>query len=58
MSRGTFWESGRPRLPWRLSGCGAKNDVKYKIAVIPKGLTHQHWQSVHRGGTTRAACWT
>ena len=39
-----------------LSGCGAKkDDVKYKIAVIPKGLTHQHWQSVHRGAERAAA---
>lgn len=33
-----------------LSGCGAgKSDVKYRIAVIPKGLTHEFWQSIHRG---------
>jgi len=34
-------------------GCGGCGDnqpaAKYKIAVIPKGLTHEFWQSVHRG---------
>jgi ribose transport system substrate-binding protein len=33
-----------------LSGCGgSKPDYKYRIAVIPKGLTHEFWQSIHRG---------
>lgn len=29
-------------------GCG-KPAEQYTIVVIPKGLTHEHWQSVHRG---------
>jgi ribose transport system substrate-binding protein len=32
-----------------LSGCGTKTTYKYRIAVIPKGLTHEFWQSIHRG---------
>jgi ribose transport system substrate-binding protein len=38
-----------------LCGCGgggggnANPEYKYKVAVIPKGLTHEFWQSVHRG---------
>ena len=39
-----------------LVGCGGpKADYKYRIAVIPKGLTHEHWQSVHRGADRAAA---
>src|SRR5438309_10920743 len=37
-----------------LSGCGSKKKYKYRIAVIPKGLTHEHWQSVHRGAERAA----
>jgi len=37
-----------------LSGCGSKKKYKYRIAVIPKGLTHEHWQSVHRGADRAA----
>jgi ribose transport system substrate-binding protein len=33
-----------------LAGCGgAPPNYKYRIAVIPKGLTHEFWQSIHRG---------
>src|SRR5437763_5967932 len=28
---------------------------RYRIAVIPKGLTHEHWQSVERGARRAAA---
>lgn len=38
------------------SGCG--EPVKYTIAVIPKGLTHQHWESVRRGAERAAADFT
>ncbi len=41
-----------------LSGCGPgtpKATPKYTIALIPKGLTHQHWESIHRGGLRAAA---
>lgn len=37
-----------------LSGCGGKPAYKYRIAVIPKGLTHEHWQSVERGANRAA----
>jgi ribose transport system substrate-binding protein len=31
-------------------GCGANRPAaKYRIAVIPKGLTNEFWQSIHRG---------
>src|SRR6266849_3796201 len=40
-----------------LCGCGGGNQqkAKYRIAVIPKGLTHEFWQSVHRGAEQAAA---
>jgi len=45
-----------------LYGCssGSKDGGKtptdrYRIAVIPKGLTHEHWQSVERGARRAAA---
>jgi ribose transport system substrate-binding protein len=38
-----------------LAGCGPRTDYKYRIVVIPKGLTHEHWQSVHRGADRAAA---
>src|SRR5581483_4373925 len=38
-----------------LSGCGsARQEYKYRIAVIPKGLTHEFWQSIHRGAERAA----
>jgi ribose transport system substrate-binding protein len=38
-----------------LAGCGKKKaDHKYTIAVIPKGRTHEHWQSVERGARRAA----
>ena len=54
MSREAFWSLAAVAC-LSLSGCRAKNDVKYKIAVIPKGLTHQHWLSVRRGAERAAA---
>ncbi len=30
-------------------------NYKYHIAVIPKGLTHEFWQSIHRGADRAAA---
>jgi ribose transport system substrate-binding protein len=39
-----------------MLGCtGAKQDYKYRIAVIPKGMTHDFWQSIHRGAERAAA---
>ena len=35
-------------------GCGGPQE-QFTIVVIPKGLTHEHWQSVHRGAERCAA---
>ncbi len=35
-------------------GCGGPNP-DYTVVVIPKGLTHEHWQSVRRGAERCAA---
>jgi ribose transport system substrate-binding protein len=37
-----------------LNGCGSKPEYKYRIAVVPKGLTHEFWQSIHRGAERAA----
>jgi ribose transport system substrate-binding protein len=38
-----------------LAGCGGQGaEYKYRIVVIPKGLTHEHWQSVNRGAERAA----
>jgi ribose transport system substrate-binding protein len=37
-----------------LGGCGPRVSYKYRIAVIPKGLTHEFWQSIHRGALRAA----
>ena len=36
-----------------LTGCGDADDV-LRIVVIPKGLTHEFWQSIHRGAERAA----
>jgi ribose transport system substrate-binding protein len=39
-----------------LSGCGdTKPAAKYRVAVIPKGLSHAFWQSIHRGALRAAS---
>jgi ribose transport system substrate-binding protein len=39
-----------------LCGCSPPSaPVKYRIAVIPKGLLHEFWQSIHRGAERAAA---
>lgn len=39
-----------------LGGCSQPStNVKYRLAVIPKGLTHEFWQSIHRGAERAAA---
>jgi ABC-type sugar transport system substrate-binding protein len=35
-------------------GDGQQADVKYRIAVIPKGTTHEFWKSVHAGAAQAA----
>lgn len=48
-----------PRTAWwavaaaLLAGCSAP-EYDQRIVVIPKGLTHEHWQSVHRGALRAA----
>ncbi len=37
------------------SGCGPATHYKYRIAIIPKGLTHEFWQSIHHGADRAAA---
>jgi ribose transport system substrate-binding protein len=38
------------------AGCGANRPAaKYRIAVIPKGLTNEFWQSIHRGADRAGA---
>ena len=36
------------------SGC-ARPAADYLVVVIPKGMSHEHWQSVHRGADRAAA---
>jgi ribose transport system substrate-binding protein len=39
-----------------LAGCGeGRPRARYRIAVIPKGMTHEFWQSIHRGAERGAA---
>src|SRR5262245_2767765 len=43
------------REPAQFSGESEKPaNVKYRIAVIPKGTTHEFWKSVHAGATQAA----
>ena len=43
-------------VPLLLAGCGSpKPAAKHVIAVIPKGLTHEFWRSIHRGAQRAAA---
>lgn len=37
-----------------LTGCLEPAIKKYRIVVIPKGLTHEFWQSIHRGAERAA----
>lgn len=41
-------------IPFVL-GCGGRPDDEITVVVIPKGLTHEHWQSVRRGAERCAA---
>ncbi|HUR54975.1 MAG TPA: hypothetical protein VMZ71_12655, partial [Gemmataceae bacterium] len=40
-------------LPFAF-GCGGPTQ-QFTVIVIPKGLTHEHWQSVRRGAERCAA---
>src|SRR5437763_4849564 len=37
------------------TGCTEAPAHQYHIVVIPKGLTHEFWQSIHRGAERAAA---
>jgi ribose transport system substrate-binding protein len=37
-----------------IAGC-AEQHRGYRIVVIPKGMTHEFWQSIHRGASRAAA---
>jgi len=38
------------------AGCGGKADTRgYRIAMVPKGSTHEHWKRVHLGAEKAAA---
>ena len=36
-------------------GCNGRPPGEITIVVVPKGMTHEHWQSVHRGAERCAA---
>jgi ribose transport system substrate-binding protein len=36
------------------AGCSKTENYKYRVAVIPKGLTHEFWQSIERGARRAA----
>lgn len=38
-----------------LPGCTPKKNAEFRIGVVPKGLTHEFWQSIHRGADRAAA---
>jgi ribose transport system substrate-binding protein len=41
-------------LPLFISGC-RRDSREYRIVVIPKGMTHEFWQSIHRGAERAAS---
>jgi ribose transport system substrate-binding protein len=43
-------------LPFALPGCEGEAGVR-RIVVIPKGMTHEFWQSIHRGALRAADDW-
>ena len=55
MSRATFWTLAAA-VCLGMGGCGGGSASSgYRIAVIPKGLTHEFWKSIHRGAERAAA---
>lgn len=40
--------------PQQFEGAAPVSDPKYRIAVIPKGTTHEFWKSVHHGAQKAA----
>ena len=53
MSRTAYWCLAVV-LGLGLNGCQTRKPGTYRIVVIPKGLTHEHWQSVYRGALRAA----
>src|SRR5262249_32095049 len=51
LMRRRFWIGFAVVMGLLLGGCSSSNkqEYKYRIAVIPKGLTHEFWQSIERG---------
>src|SRR5436309_16126926 len=41
-------------LSLAAAGC-QRAPAEYRVAVIPKGMTHEFWQSIHRGAVRAAA---
>jgi ribose transport system substrate-binding protein len=50
------WLISAAALPFALTGCQGEADTR-RIAVIPKGMTHEFWQSIHRGALRAADDW-
>jgi ribose transport system substrate-binding protein len=45
-------------LPCVLSACGGRDEgsaTRYRLALVPKGATHEHWKSVHAGALKAVA---
>lgn len=53
MPRGKVWTLALAAC-CLLAGCAEPKFYRYRIAVIPKGLTHEFWQSIHRGARRAA----
>jgi ribose transport system substrate-binding protein len=50
------WLASAAVVPFFLPGC-RRDSNSCRVAVIPKGLTHEFWQSIHRGAERAAADW-
>ncbi len=54
MSRDLFLALAAAAVCLVLGGCSTKSSYKYRVAVIPKGQTHEFWQSIERGARRAA----
>jgi ribose transport system substrate-binding protein len=55
MPRATLWSLAAV-VCLAMGGCGGSGSSSgYRIAVIPKGLTHEFWKSIQRGADRAAA---
>jgi ribose transport system substrate-binding protein len=48
------WLASAAALPFLAAGCQRDRSIK-RVAVIPKGMTHEFWQSIHRGAERAAS---